>query len=985
LLQKNDSRKTSMKSLLFTFALLVFYSIHIHAQREVNYVKGDLLVQTTPTGNIENAVQALKYVNGIETGIRLEKEVSEPMRIWLLKFDHQQISHDAMIAYAYLNDNISIAQVNHIVEERVTTPNDPQFGQQWQYVNTGQGGGKLDADIDADSAWDISTGGLTALGDTIVVCIIDGGIDLNHADLTPNRWFNHAEIPNNNMDDDNNGYVDDYLGWDTGSNTDNISGGSHGTAVAGIIGAKGNNGIGVTGINWNVKLMIVKGGTGVESEVLAAYTFPLKHRQRYNETNGAEGSFVVATNASWGVNGGQPSNAPLWCAMYDTLGKYGILNAGAGPNLNVNVDVFGDLPTACPSEYLITLTNMNRHDNKVGQAPVGPTTIDLGAHGEGTWTTTTNGYAGFGGTSGATPHVTGTIGLIYSASCPSFAVIAKANPSRAAELARDYILNTVDPNPSLANLTTTGGRLNLYKAMKNVIDSCASADCLPPYDIAISNILDTSATVTWEALTDTTKTYHLRYRAVGDTVWTILSDTLQTQNLQNLGICVTYEVQVEMVCDSSSSFSDITTFKTLGCCEYPQGLSAVTLSDTSADLSWNSVFAANEYIISYRAVGATAWQTDTVVTTTYSLNNLQLCTLYEYQIQTKCDTSTTVASPVFVFASGCGACSAANFCSSSGSTQYEYIQSFSINGNSVQSGDNGGYYKHEGILATLDKTTYPIEYTPGFNGNGFSEYARVWIDFNQNGNFTDAGELAVVFSSTTGTQSQNITIPTTAKEGVTRMRIVMQYNNYANACETGYDGETEDYCIEITNVIPCAKPIELDTISTTSNSLNLEWSNEPSATAYLVRHRLTASPTWTEMSVGTNATTVAGLQGCNEYEVQVASICTAMGDTSDYSPSFIAKTRCNVSTKFVNPTISDVQVFPNPFADNLNIHLTASQNQDMTVQLLNVNGQLVQEQLFTNLNGEQTLLFHTPQGLAKGTYILKMISNNGIVVRRVVK
>jgi subtilisin family serine protease len=975
----------NIKSLLLVFTFLIFYSFNSTAQqRKANYVKGDLLVQTTPDGNIEQIVNDLKVVNGIETGIQLEKEVSNPMRIWLLKFNHANLTHNEMIAYAYLHDEISIAQVNHVIEERATIPNDQQFGQQWQYVNTGQSGGTVDADIDADSAWDISTGGLTALGDTIVVCIIDGGIDMNHNDLTPNRWFNYAEIPNNGIDDDNNGFIDDYLGWNTGSGTDNIAGTSHGTAVAGIIGAKGNNGTGVSGVNWDVKLMIVRGGTGVESEVLEAYTFPLTHRKRYNETNGAEGSFVVATNASWGVNNGQPENAPLWCAMYDTLGKYGILNAGAGPNANVNVDIVGDLPTACPSEYLITLTNMDHNDNKVTQAPIGPVTIDLGAHGEGTWTTTNNGYSGFGGTSGATPHVTGTIGLLYSANCPSFGVIAKANPSRAAELARDYILQSVDSNADLMNNTTTGGRLNLYNAMKNVIDSCAAADCLPPYDVTVSNLLDTSATITWTALTDTTKTYNFKYRALGDTVWSTILDTLFTQNLTNLSACMTYEIQVEMICDSSTSFSDITTFKTLGCCEFPTGLSAITLSDTSADLSWNSVFAANEYIINYRKTGTSTWMIDTVSNTMYSLTNLQLCTTYEYQIQTKCDTGSTSPSPIFTFASGCGACSA-NFCNSTGNTQFEFIESFGIDGNTFQSGDNGGYYRHEGVAITLDKTTYPVSFTPGFNGNGFSQYARVWVDFNQDGDFTDAGELATSFSATTNTASQNITVPVTAVEGITRMRIVMQYNSYAGVCENGYDGETEDYCIEITNVIPCEMPIALDTTSATINSIDLNWSTAATASAYLLRHRLVGATTWTEENISTNTTTINNLEGCKSYEVEVASICAVTGDTSAYSATFNAETRCNVGTRFVNNTISNIEVFPNPFSDYLTISMDLSNNQDVTVQILNVNGQLVQEELYHDLNGEQTLNINTSQIQVRGTYIVRLISDNGIVIRRIVK
>src|SRR5690606_5975802 len=126
-----------------------------------------------------------------------------------------------------------------------------RFTEQWHWLNTGAGGGLLDADIDAEIAWDFTTGGLTANGDTIVVAIIDSGLDYNHEDIAANVWINHSEIPGNGIDDDGNGYVDDVYGWNAYDENGDIWGNSHGLQVAGMVGAVGNNGIGITGMNWN--------------------------------------------------------------------------------------------------------------------------------------------------------------------------------------------------------------------------------------------------------------------------------------------------------------------------------------------------------------------------------------------------------------------------------------------------------------------------------------------------------------------------------------------------------------------------------------------------------------------------------------------------------------------------------------------------------------------------------------------------------------
>ena len=463
----------------FTTLLLLCFFVSASAQK-LDHVQGEILIKMKDKVSLQRWINKQQQYRGTATQMAVRKKISQPMNIYAVTFDWKNINEYRLLEEIRQDPAVEIAQFNHFVQLRSTTPNDAQFAQQWQYINTGQSGGTAGADIDMDLAWDTTTGGMTAQGDEIVVCIIDDGIDVTHPDIAPNMWYNTAETPNNGIDDDNNGFVDDHRGWDTGSDNDNVvDGGGHGTPVAGIVGAKGNNSTGVAGVNWNVKLMIVQGGTGVESEVLEAYSYPLTARKKYNETNGQEGAFVVATNASWGNDGGQAADAPLWCAYYDTLGEEGILNAGATINGNQNVDTFGDLPTTCPSDYLIAVTNMNHNDVKVTEAGYGSTHIDIGAFGEGTWTVTAGGgYGGFGGTSGATPHVAGTIALLYAAPCNNLITLAKSNPGAAALQVKNYILSGGDDNTSLQGITVTGKRLNVNGSMQLLMNNCGPAHCI---------------------------------------------------------------------------------------------------------------------------------------------------------------------------------------------------------------------------------------------------------------------------------------------------------------------------------------------------------------------------------------------------------------------------------------------------------------------------------------------------------------------------
>jgi subtilisin family serine protease len=461
----------------FLFVIAITICLAGNAQ-EAEFVANEVLVQLTKNASPSELNQEVPSVS-----ISNARLVSRPMNIWLLQLEPSAMTEQMAITELSRHNAVLIAQKNHKVRSRATEPDDPLFANQWQYNQASDG------DIDADEAWDITTGGATMNGDNIVAAVLDDGIELSHPDFGDNLWTNEAEIPNNGIDDDGNGYMDDYLGWSIVTNSDNISGGSHGTPVAGIVGAKGNNGVGVSGVNWDVKVMIIKNNFNTnEAQVIEAYSYALEARMLYNSSNGAEGAFVVSTNASWGVDFGDPADAPLWCTLYDTLGENGILSCGATINGNFNVDEVGDLPTACPSEYLITVTNMDITDTKVTSAGYGAQTIDLGAHGAGAYTTSNgNSYAGFGGTSGATPHVTGAIALLYSAPCQGFADLAISDPAQAAKDVRDYIFAGVDPNPSLKGITTTGGRLNLNNSLQELMNDCEvlSANSLENQSLAL--------------------------------------------------------------------------------------------------------------------------------------------------------------------------------------------------------------------------------------------------------------------------------------------------------------------------------------------------------------------------------------------------------------------------------------------------------------------------------------------------------------------
>ncbi len=555
-----------MKTTIFTIVLILFQGIYFSQNNyslnsTESYIPGDLIVKLTDEGNIRNIVSRINAKFQLE----IFKELSPTANIWQLKFDYHQITHDEILKWLYKQPYVDLAQNNYYLDLRSTFPNDASFTEQWHHHNTGQTGGTEDADIDSDLAWDITTGGTTASGHDIVIALIESG-NLDHQDLNANRWYNINEIEGNGIDDDGNGYVDDYNGWNPVQGNDNYGTGAHGTNCLGMMGAKGNNGLNVTGANWDVKLMVIGGyNINTDANAIAAYQYPLDMRTLWNNSGGSQGAFVVATSSSWGIDGENPSNHPVWCSFYTTLGEAGILNVGATTNQNLNVDTAGDMPTACESPYMVGVGRTDHNDNTAGG--YGASTINFGAPGIDVVTTAgTSGITTTTGTSFSCPLTAGVIGLAYSIPCSNFMDLVIESPQAGADLVLEALMEGTDYKSQLANKFITGGRLNSRNTLDVLMGNVCDGDiCLSPSSITVNDISTNSVNIQFNAASSAISTLFY-WREIGNPDWTIDSMATSPLTLNDLSECSDYEFYLESFCENNTNNqTSVQTFSTFGC------------------------------------------------------------------------------------------------------------------------------------------------------------------------------------------------------------------------------------------------------------------------------------------------------------------------------------------------------------------------------------------------------------------------------------
>ncbi len=354
-------------------------------------------------------------------------------------------------------------QFNYRITPRAL-PDDPLYQRQQNFARSG-----------FEAAWDVTTGGTTATGIPIVTAVLDAGFDIGHEDLSGNLWSNPEEVPGDGLDNDGNGYVDDVEGWNFVDDHPAFDPETHGTAVAGLLGAVGNNGVGVAGSNWSAHLMLLQIST--VADIIEAYEYAITQRRLFNESSGLRGALVVSTNASFGIEGATCTEYPVWGGMYDRLGAVGILTAASVSNVSEDVDTYGDMPTDCPSEYLVAVANADGDDRLHPSSAYGATVVDLAAPGEGSFTTRPgDAYSGFGGTSAAAPYVAGAISLLYATPCPYLNALSLRDPPSAARLVRDAVVGSTARVPSLTGKSVTGGVLQVAVAQAVLLEACESGD-----------------------------------------------------------------------------------------------------------------------------------------------------------------------------------------------------------------------------------------------------------------------------------------------------------------------------------------------------------------------------------------------------------------------------------------------------------------------------------------------------------------------------
>ncbi len=425
----------AVKLVLFSVVIFLFLADVSVAQKTSEiYAKGELLVKYK-NGTASAAARSINPTVGASV---LEEF---PELGWQRVKLPENLSVNQAVAFYKDSMEVETAQPNFYYR-LLAAPNDARFAELYGL-----------AKISAPAAWDLTTG-----SPDVVVANIDTGVSYNHQDLSANMWRNPNETNGNGIDDDGNGFIDDFYGYDFFYNDSNPidDAGGHGTHTAGTIGAVGNNSVGVVGVNWNVKIMAIKIYSPNGSDTTSAMLINAYNYVRMMKTRGV--NIRVTNNSYGGCNEACGYDQATKDAL-DAMGNAVILNVFAPGNAGQNIETTPFYPASYTSPSILSVASSTSTDMRSSFSNFGVTSVDIAAPGSGILSTvnsSNSSYATFSGTSMASPHGAGAAALLSA-----------YNPSLSPASLKATLMNTVDPLAQWNGIVKSGGRLNVSRALQN--------------------------------------------------------------------------------------------------------------------------------------------------------------------------------------------------------------------------------------------------------------------------------------------------------------------------------------------------------------------------------------------------------------------------------------------------------------------------------------------------------------------------------------
>ncbi|RMG73063.1 MAG: T9SS C-terminal target domain-containing protein [Bacteroidetes bacterium] len=528
---------------------------------------------------------------------------------------------------------------------------------------------------------------------------------------------------------------------------------------------------------------------------------------------------------------------------------------------------------------------------------------------------------------------------------------------------------------SMALFAPGGARESILSA--NVC--CPATSCPRLGSLDLSSPDDSTILLSWAAV-DSQPSYQIRYRPLGDSLWTEgLSTTNTSFTLDELRICTTYEIQVATACQAdTNTYCATYQMRTRGCCEPPAQTQLLASAATIAQINWRSVYGAHAYEVRYRLLTDTTWNYFSTADTTLILLDLETCAGYAFQVKSLCDTLTQDYSPETIFyTKGCESCTDLTYCTPTGSGNLMWIDKIQIGGLNWTSGTDLGYGDRGNFSTPLYLDS--LQQLVLRRGGSFSapHSWAIWLDINRDGVFHDSTERIYDSGEVSGDSLMGqLFLPDSLPSGRTRLRIGAQITafsggNTLTACGTVVQGEYEDYCVDLRYICkaPASMTVAYDSLNA---SYEVAWAGYAFSNDYLLQYREENDTVWTEVPLVDTAYSIpaADLQPCARYLFGVRSQC--FPEQSIFTTTDTVLTRCTTS---LDPLLArEINLYPNPTQGTWTVKAPLDISAVVVYDLMG-------RQVFSQRGNRSELIIQSGR-LPAGMYLVEIHTDRGRTLKR---